>query len=227
MSKKSKSRTTAQLFNIGNLYEHLLDLGYYIHLDKNRSISTSWTIYESARFSLFYSPDIKEKLEEVKALPRGIDITPYLDTQVVPDYSELDYIMDYVISNKILTDSKIIKAWNNHQKWYEYMDDQLFGILCNDYYVQGSPDDETRSIFEYEDTVIIRNLALLFLSVTEVNFQPYSFDSQQKILDEVTSFMVNELIPTINRFEISNEQFQKLLEPAYKYTSQLFWIYGL
>lgn len=225
MNEKAKNNMTAKLFNIGNLYEHLLGLGYYIHMDKTRSICTSWGTWEPVRFSLFYTSDMKETIEKVKSFPRDINITPYLGTQMVPDASELSDIMDYIINNKIITDSEIIKAWKKHQKWHEYMYDQLFCISNGDFYVQGIP-NESHSIFEYDNMVIIPNFAVLFLCVTEISF-PNGFVSQQKILDEITSFMVKELIPTFNRFEISSEQFQKLLEPAYRYTSQLFWIYGL
>ena len=227
MSKKSKSKTNAQLFNMGSLFEHLLDLGYYLSMNEKGCISTKWHAWDSATFSLFHSPDIKEKLEEMEELPYGTNIRPFLGTQVVPDDSELSDIMDYVISNKILTDRKIIKEWNNHLKWHDYMFDQLFCAILGDFYVQDTPDDKPQSIFEYDDTSTIQNLAVLFLAVTEISLYPNSFDSQQKILDEVTSFMVNELIPAISHYEISNEQFQKLLESAYKYTSQLFWIYSL
>lgn len=220
MNEKTKNNVTAKLFNIGNLYEHLLDLGHYIYMDEKHSICTRWASWEPAKFSLFYSPDIKETLK--KPFPYDVDITPYLGTQVAAGAS-IHEIMDYLASNKIVTDGKIIKAWNTHKEWHEDMDSKLFCI--GDFCIEGCP-DERRNIYEYDDTAIIQNFVLLFLCVTEISF-PNDFDSQQKILDEVTFFVVDELIPTLNRFEISDEQFQKLLEPAYRYTSQLFWIYSL
>ena len=214
--KKTKNVTTAQLFNIKPLFEMLLEKDYYLCIESQPRINIFGV--DPARFALFYAPNIKEILTKVDL---HTDLNIFLQEQVLGSKSTIHDVMQYVIDNHLDTKGTITKSWNAHKEWNSHMEDIMYQIDSDDYYVVDSEPSDSM----YESTTIT-SFANLYWMLTDVSF-PYCIDKQQKILNEVTRFITNELVPIINKFEITMTEFEPLAKRAEKYIAEMFLLSSL
>lgn len=207
--QKMKNVTTAKLFNVKPLFELLLEKDYYLCIESEPRI----TIFgvDPARFALFYAPNIKEILTKVDM---HTDLNIFLREQVLKSNSTIYDVMQYVMDNHLDTKGVITSSFNAHAKWCDYMEDIMYQLDADDYFITDSEDDDS---LDYNTMSLFTKT---FNALVDVSF-PAGFKEQQKILDEVTKFITNDLLPVIFKFEITTAEFKPLLDRARFYITEL------
>ncbi|MEE0686954.1 MAG: hypothetical protein UEA60_09945 [Lachnospiraceae bacterium] len=211
---------TANLFNVSELYHRLIDENYYLFLDRN-SYQNSWGT-STATFSLYYAEDLKDTMHG-QELPMHLE---YAFTDCPLQQVSITDIMDYVIKEDILKDEDFINAWKEHLEWHTTLADKLYAASSADF---PYPESYSDSLYVYSDISSIQRFANLLISVTEVTFHGHAIAEQEKIINEILPFVVDELIPiTIyGTDEVSVETIDSLMSKIHVYLTKLFWIYTL
>ena len=214
-----KSLTTAKLFDVTALAKHLLDCDHYLFRSEKANLSSFG--YSQAKFTLFYSEDIKEVLKD-SPLPK--DVSYAFEQEIMSDASIAE-IMEYLINENVINDEEILRSWNEHFEWHTKLEEQLFPISIADFIY---PDCYSDHLFTYSDIFVIQRFADLLTTVTDVSFWPEAMESQYAIINEMLPFVVNELIPiTWSMDEVSVERITGLVQKLSVYLAKLFWISSL